>query len=1012
MGEERWRQLRDLFDAVCDLPPETWDEELARRTRDPALIRETLGLLRSQTVALERARAPLDGLLTRMAAPELKPGDMLGPWRLGERLGAGGMGVVYRAERADGLYERKVAVKLLHGLPDARSAERLAAERRILAGLRHPNIAHLYDGGTTAAGFPYLVMELVEGQPLDAWCRTRKPGLRERLQLFLRICRAVQAAHAHLVVHCDLKPGNVLVRADGEPVLLDFGIARLADAVEGDRSAFCTPAYAAPESLDGGPVGVASDVFSLGVILTELLACRTVGRQAGDRHVPMPPPSRLAGRDCPWRARLRGDLDAIAARACALAPDGRYGSVEAFADDLQRHLECRPVLARQGGALYRLGRALRRHWQAAAVTTLVVGLVAGFVWRLGEARDRAEREARVAEQVGQFMLGVFEASDPRRTGRGGDEVSVRELLDAGAARIAALADTPEVHARVQQLMGQAYANIGQPARAEQLLREAAGALQSPQVRQPVRAAAALNDLATLLANEGRGREAEEAARRSLALLEAAGEQGVVAARAWNSLGLALVELERLDEAEAAFRRSLEMRRDLPAYGRHRSRILHNLGLLYRQRGDLQRSEAVLREALAGKLEFDGEHSYEVWITRHTLAVTLTSRGRLREARALQQANLELGLRLFGEASTNTALTYGELASLTQDLGELETAARHYRRAMAIVAAAQGEDNATYMRLLGNLGTLEEWRGDTARAGEAYRRALEFQRRTLGEDHSGTLTTAGNLARLLMRAGRLDEAGPLVAHALRVHSARLEQGAPARVWAQMSWAEWLLRSATTRPGRCWRRWLRTCRSWRRTTRCATWSCRPSTPGRGDAWPRRQWRGGARWRWRRPNTARMRSWWRACGCRWRRHCWRPAAWNGWSRACAPRQHRRRPRKRPAPAGKRPAGLAPQREAGGPGCRQTSSEARSPLVSSHALRSAARFLASSMSIRAWVCFGSSTVSCTRRRVSGWMVDSRSCCGFISPRPLKRVTLTCPLIFSRSIFSSSRRFSSSSRA
>ncbi|KAF1689469.1 hypothetical protein CR938_05560 [Pseudoxanthomonas taiwanensis] len=999
MGEERWRQLRDLFDAVCDLPPETWDEELARRTRDPALIRETLELLRSQTVALERARAPLDGLLARMAAPELKPGDMLGPWRLGERLGAGGMGVVYRAERADGLYERKVAVKLLHGLPDARSAERLAAERRILAGLRHPNIAHLYDGGTTAAGFPYLVMELVEGQPLDAWCRTRKPGLRERLQLFLRICRAVQAAHAHLVVHCDLKPGNVLVRADGEPVLLDFGIARLADAVEGDRSAFCTPAYAAPESLDGGPVGVASDVFSLGVILTELLACRTVGRQAGDRHVPVPPPSRLAGRDCPWRARLRGDLDAIAARACALAPDGRYGSVEAFADDLQRHLECRPVLARQGGALYRLSRALRRHWQAAAVTTLVVGLVAGFVWRLGEARDRAEREARVAEQVGQFMLGVFEASDPRRTGRGGDEVSVRELLDAGAARIAALADTPEVHARVQQLMGQAYANIGQPARAEQLLREAAGALQSPQVRQPVRAAAALNDLPTLLANEGRGREAEEAARRSLALLEAAGEQGVVAARAWNSLGLALVELERLDEAEAAFRRSLEMRRDLPDYGRHRSRILHNLGLLYRQRGDLQRSEAVLREALAGKLEFDGEHSYEVWITRHTLAVALTSRGRLREARALQQANLELGLHLFGEASTNTALTYGELASLTQDLGELETAARHCRRAMAIVVAAQGEDNAIYMRLLGNLGTLEEWRGDTARAGEAYRRTLEFRRRTLGEDHSGTLTTAGNLARLLMRAGRLDEAGPLVAHALRVHSARLEQGAPARVWAQMSWAEWLLHS-----GR------------HDAARAMLEEVAPHLPELAPYYTLRHLELQA-------EHARARGRVAEAAVAWRRAVEMAEAEYGpdafmvarlrvplaEALLAARRLERLESRLR---AGKRPAGLAPQREAGGPGCRQTSSEARSPLVSSHALRSAARFLASSMSIRAWVCSGSSTVSCTRRRVSGWMVDSRSCCGFISPRPLKRVTLTCPLIFSRSIFSSSRRFSSSSRA
>ncbi|UWX04440.1 serine/threonine protein kinase [Pseudoxanthomonas sp. NC8] len=193
-------------------------------------------------------------------------------------------------------------------------------------------------------------MEFVDGQSLDAYCHGHALQLRQRLALFVRICRAVQAAHAHLVVHCDLKPGNVLVRADAEPVLLDFGIARLLDgAGKGERTLYCTPAYAAPETLAGQPVGVASDVFSLGVILVELLADRRVERDADDRERAVVAPSRWAGVDCPWRRRLHGDLDAIAARACALEPGARYASVEALANDVQRHLDHRAVEARGAG---------------------------------------------------------------------------------------------------------------------------------------------------------------------------------------------------------------------------------------------------------------------------------------------------------------------------------------------------------------------------------------------------------------------------------------------------------------------------------------------------------------------------------------------------------------------------------------------------------------------------------------------------------------------------------------
>lgn len=799
MSEGRWNELRGLFDAVCELPSEQWRSELSRLTQDPELLREALELLDAQTHMLERARAPVNGLLTRMSSTELQPGDTLGPWRLTERLASGGMGVVFAAERADAMYDRRVAVKLLRGMADARVVERLAEERQILAGLQHPNIARLYDGGTTAAGLPYLVMEFVDGQALDAYCRHHALPLRARLQLFVRVCRAVQSAHGHLVVHCDLKPGNVLVREDGEPMLLDFGIARLLDASgQGERTDFCTPAYAAPEALTGGAVSVAADVFSLGITLLELLAGRRSQRGVDDHAQPVPQPSAWADpAHSPWQRKLRGDLDAIVGKACAAQPAGRYASAEALADDVQRYLDRRAVVARKGARLYHLRRGLQRNWKASTVAAAAVVLSAAFVWQLGNERAQARHEAQVAEQVSAFLLSAFEAADPRKRGKGETEASARQVLDAGAARIdAELADSPDIRARVQHVIGQAYLNVGVNQRAEELLQAASTSLLTLAVNRPLDAVAALNELSVLLANSDRGGEAEKVARHALALVQAQREGDDAApqlddleARAWNSLGLALADQEQFQPALDAYERSLALRRGTPNAQRSIVSVNHNLGLLYVGWGDLARAEAILRETIAMRRELDGEQSYGVWMTRHVLGLALTQQGRLREADEAQRQNLALALVLFGPESSNTAGVYNELAGINQDLGDYTRSAEYYHRALEVESKASGEDSMDFMLPLNNLATLEEMRGDPAAAIALFERSYAFRQRSLGAEHAGTLRAGANLGRAMMRTGRLAEAKPLLDRALQVWSTRLAPDANDMIITHLGLAEW-------------------------------------------------------------------------------------------------------------------------------------------------------------------------------------------------------------------------------
>lgn len=795
LSTARWARVRSLFDAVCDLPATQQRARLAELGADEALADDVLGLVNAQTESFARAVAPLQALVAGLDREDLPPGTQVGVWTLTQRLARGGMGSVYVAERSDALFRQKVAIKVLDAPQRDGAARRFNEERALLAELVHPDIARLYDGGTTPGGLPYLVMEYVDGLPLDRFARDNRLGLDARLRLFERVARAVAFAHQRLVLHCDLKPENVLVRADGSPALLDFGIGQLVDA-DGDGSAWCTPAYASPEQIAGRRLGTASDVFSLGVMLAELLADRRYGRKAADAGTALVAPSlkaRAADTSAgtnPWAARLRGDLDAIVAKATALEPRRRYASVDALLEDLRRHREHRPVQAREATVALRLGRFLRRQWRGVAAATLLLAVIAGFTAQLLRERDRAREAAETAEATSAFLVEAFAAADPRRGANLG-QASARDVLDAGAARIdTELADRPAVRAQLLLSIGGAYRNLGQDAKAESLLAEAAALFLSPAVDRPLDAVEALQQQSVIAGNGHRGDEAVQLAERAEALRRAAGENGDAArAEGLNHLGMAYTAAGDLDRARAALSESLALRRTLDDPLALLT-ALNNVGRNERLADRLDAAEAHYAEALrvAGAVGATADPSRQTALTG--LARTRVDRGEREAALPVMREALALAISLYGERSTLVANADNELANVLHDLGRLDEAEPHYRRALAIEGEVRGQASLGYAVQLNNLAALFEDRGDYAGAEPLARRSLAIRRAELADDHPMLLRSQSNMARLLTRAGRHDEATTLLGPVLAHHHEQTAPGATDRLRAELVHAEWL------------------------------------------------------------------------------------------------------------------------------------------------------------------------------------------------------------------------------
>lgn len=728
MNRAQWTQVTALFHSACQRAPAERERWLADNCDDDAIRTEVVAMLRaydtdpeflekSDDVAAELADAISSG----------HAGRRLGAWRLVAEIGRGGMGVVYEARRDDQEFDRRAAIKILPSWSGSHLADRFRLERRLLAGLDHPGIARLLDSGTTEEGVPYFVMEYVDGQPIDAWCRERGSSLAERVELMERVCEALAFAHQNLVIHRDVKPANLLVTAQGQPKLLDFGIAALL-TVEGEAAAGMTrtghhsftPEYASPEQIRGERVTTASDVYSLGVVMYLLLAGRPPYVLAPESPLEslrivceVDPPLMSAVADSAERHAMRGDLDIIVAKALRKVPLERYGTVAEFAADLRAWRTGRPVSAARQSFGYLGRRFVRRHRAAVAGSAALACILAAgsgaTLWQAriaGQERDKAQNRFRQVQQFSRSLL--LEVHEALRTVPGATE-SRRLLLDRAVQFLDGLAAdagqddefTLELAAGYQQLGNvqgnQVSDNVGDTKAAIVSLEKAAALVDGVRTRRPddpdvlIRAITVHFSLAAVRIERG---DAEAA--RSQAVHEAlvqeleARHPGIpriiaTVAKGHSDIGRFRADRDDFPGAEQAYREAVRLFESAPQAGRATADLrdhafaLKRLGAVLLRAGKYDDSERQYRQALA--LDEEGirrddrpESRYDITFTLSDLGLIQSRRGEWRDAVALWERALEIRRAVVAVDPRNTRALVG-VAALLGRLGNAASVAQ-------------------------------------------------------------------------------------------------------------------------------------------------------------------------------------------------------------------------------------------------------------------------------------------------------------------------------------------------
>ncbi|MEO8448560.1 MAG: serine/threonine-protein kinase [Gemmatimonadota bacterium] len=745
---DRLLQVRALFDAVMERPEAErrgWLERAINWDADvKATVRKLLDADESTNSFLENPA----GLPVRSAesGTGFYAGQRLGSYEVVRLVGQGGMGAVYEAVRADDQYRKRVAIKLVRrGLDSELTLARFRRERQILASLEHRNIATLLDGGVSPDGHPFLVMEYIEGEPITLWCDARTRSVRDRILLFRQVCAAVQHAHKNLIVHRDLKPGNILVTADGTVKLLDFGIAKLIDdepgtdgipLTQGDARAF-TPEYASPEQIRGDPLTTATDVYSLGVVLFELMTGRrphVTGRAMMDvaRAVleePAPRPSsavtdaaaeRAGERSAGRLARaLSGELDNIALMALRKEPERRYGSVEALGEDLQHFLSGRPVLAERDWAGYRIRKFVQRNTAAVVASALVLVALAGGAIATARESHRLRIEQAKALQVSGFLQRLLSSVQPATGGR---DVPVSEVLAQAATEMdSILAGQPSVRLELESVLGQSYQSLG------------------------------------------RFDDAEGHFRRELTLArEVDGEKSTSVVRGRLHLGSLFAKKGAIDQADSFFVAAADLKRSLTqAPDLLLVDILSARASLEHDRGRLPEAEALHREVLALRRTLEGDESDNAASSMNNVAVSVGEQNRWAEADSLHRRALAILRHNHPEPNVVVADAMGALASALDYEGKDAPADSAYREVIALRLKLLGAAHPDYNWSVLNYATFLLEHGRLQEAVDRTSQILSNRGGSMPETHPILVAALLVHGRSLDGLGKMDEGGKAI-----------------------------------------------------------------------------------------------------------------------------------------------------------------------------------------------------------------------------------------------------------
>jgi serine/threonine protein kinase/tetratricopeptide (TPR) repeat protein len=803
----RWHKIQALFEQMVDSSPEERAARLADSCAGDTELRTSVeALLASDQKTLD----PLVGVIGAAAESLLSDhqdrllGTLLGPYRIVSILGHGGMSTVYRGERDDAQYQQSVAIKVLNlASLHPRLRSRLHSERHILATLDHPSIARLIDCGDMEDGTPYLVMEHVDGEAIDVFCDNRTLFVRERLDLFVQVCQAVQYAHRNLIVHRDIKAANVFVTGDSTAKLLDFGIAKLLAPeslshtlpVTRLQERMLTPENAAPEQVLGRPITTATDIYSLGVLLYQLLTGRSPYRLLSysqlqlERAICMDDParpsqivmaktsgesdadrSRISDRrglsPQRLRARLSGDLDAIVSMAMRKEPDRRYPSVEALADDVNRHLTGRPVLARQGDWRYNAGKFFRRHLLAVfsfAALILGLGVITGVtLWqnhRIELAREATAQERDRAQQVSAFLVDVFSQADPFNAQ--GHEPTAKELLDRGAEKILGNSTLqPEVRAELLESIGLAYRRQGLSERAIPLFEQAVAIRREEKPLDRHRTSAALANLARTLTDGGHLVSAEAYLQQALQMSRE-GDDTPSTETADILLQFGHFELGAKSDPQAAskyFGEALSIYRNvLGDQNLSVASTLSSLASAAVWAGNLELAERDQREAMAIFQATVSRNHPDHAVALATLGYILTEREKYKEAEQVLNEALEISRSVFGPTNQRIAQIDANLGILYDREGDLPRAIQSTQEAVKIATDKLGPNHYLTGYFLNDLAALYLKSGDLAAAERYARQALAVYAVALPPHHLYVSSTRRLLGEILVQRGSLPAA---------------------------------------------------------------------------------------------------------------------------------------------------------------------------------------------------------------------------------------------------------------